>query len=104
MRLKDADEPLGVRLARRRECHGNLRGMMRIVVYNPDAALLSLSLEAPLGAVELCKGSTDGGKLHAHEPCNSNTGKCIEHVVPPWDIKGNAAHLCAAFVNGKRNE
>ena len=78
--------------------------MMRIVVYNPDAALLSLSLEAPLGAVKLCKGSTDGGKLHAHEPRNSNTGKCIEHVVPPWDIKGNAAHLCAAFVNGKRNE
>ena len=103
MRLKDADEPLGVRLPCRREGDGNLRRMMRIVVHDPDAALLALGLEATLRTVELGECITNRRERHAREACNSNAGECVEDVVAPRNIEQHAPHLRPAFMNGKRD-
>ena len=103
MRLKDADEPLGVRLPCRREGDGNLRRMMRIVVHDPDAALLALGLEATLRTVELGECITNRRELHAREARNSNAGERVEDVVPPRNIEQHAPHLRPALMNGKRD-
>ena len=103
MWLKDADEPLGVRLPCRRKGNGNLRRMMRIVVHDPDAALLALGLEATLRTVELGECITNRRELHAREACNSNAGECVEDVVAPRNIEQHAPHLRPAFMNGKRD-
>ena len=103
MWLKDADEPLGVRLPCRREGDGNLRRMMRIVVHDPDAALLALGLEASLRTVELGECITNRRERHAREARNSDAGECVEDVVAPRNIEQHAPHLRPAFMNGKRD-
>ena len=103
MRLKDADEPLGVRLPCRREGDGNLRRMMRIVVHDPDAALLALGLKTSLRTVELGECVTNRGELHAREARNSDAGECVEDVVAPRNIEQHAPHLRPTLMNGKRD-
>ena len=103
MRLKDADKSLGVRLPCCRKGDGDLRRMMRIVVHDPDAALLSLRLEATLRTVELGECVTNRRELHTREARNGDTGERVEDVVAPRNIEQHAPHLRPALMNGKRD-
>ena len=101
MRLKRADEACGLRRTRRRQRHGDLRRMVRVVVHHPDTALLALCLEAALCPMEAGKCVPNLRKPDIREPRDGNTGERVEHVVPPRNVQGDAPHLRSAFVDSK---
>ena len=87
MRLKDTDEPRGIRCACRRKRYGDLRRMVCIVVHHPDTALLPLRLETALCPVESRKSISYLRELHSGKTRDCDTGKRVEDIVPPRDVE-----------------
>ena len=103
MRLKNADEPLWIRLLRRLQRRCNLCRMMRIVVNDPNTAFFSLRLKAALRSVESREPRGELFKRHTDGKPRHDAGERIEHVVTARDVERDMSQSFVAVPDIKRD-